>query len=268
MAESWGGCLALLSALTCSLFSPLLLPPDPSLPPPSRLSLTLSFAQGGGAPAGEGAPIDLATNQLLWLGKDYGNLIAKDWVHLDKPFEGTGGGGGGTDKDGQAETPWGGGLIESSQLLGPAGFALPESRSRCSSPLPRGREGGMWGSRGPAPEERQPRCAPPSCPFRARLACAGGICPSAAVTLPLCSGPDFIDRFQTPRMPWRDVGVAVHGVAARDVAKHFIQRWNFTKVSGRPSCGQPGWWAELGCPGPEAAETPERLEYFSCLGDN
>uniref|UniRef100_A0A8C5S6K7 phospholipase D n=1 Tax=Laticauda laticaudata TaxID=8630 RepID=A0A8C5S6K7_LATLA len=41
---------------------------------------------------------------------------------------------------------------------------------------------------------------------------------------------DFIDRFQTPRMPWRDVGVAVHGVAARDVARHFIQRWNFTKT--------------------------------------
>lgn len=50
----------------------------------------------------------MAKNQLLWLGKDYGNLIAKDWVHLEKPFEGTWGG---TEKDGQAETPWGGGLI-------------------------------------------------------------------------------------------------------------------------------------------------------------
>ncbi|XP_025031025.1 phospholipase D2 [Python bivittatus] len=86
--------------------------------------------KGGGAPTGPGeeAPVDLATNQLLWLGKDYSNLIAKDWVRLDKPFE------------------------------------------------------------------------------------------------------DFIDRFQTPRMPWRDVGVAVHGVAARDVARHFVQRWNFTKT--------------------------------------
>ncbi|XP_070585330.1 phospholipase D2 isoform X4 [Erythrolamprus reginae] len=85
-------------------------------------------AKGGGAPAGEEAPMDLATNQLLWLGKDYSNLIAKDWVQLDRPFE------------------------------------------------------------------------------------------------------DFIDRFHTPRMPWRDVGVAVHGVAARDVARHFVQRWNFTKT--------------------------------------
>ncbi|XP_015283368.1 PREDICTED: phospholipase D2 [Gekko japonicus] len=85
--------------------------------------------KGGAAPpGGQEAPFDLGTNQRLWLGKDYSNLIAKDWVQLDKPFE------------------------------------------------------------------------------------------------------DFIDRHQTPRMPWRDVGVAIHGAAARDVARHFIQRWNFTKV--------------------------------------
>ncbi|XP_042327906.1 phospholipase D2 [Sceloporus undulatus] len=86
--------------------------------------------KGGAAPPGgdEGTPIDLATNQRLWLGKDYSNLIAKDWVQLDKPFE------------------------------------------------------------------------------------------------------DFIDRRKTPRMPWRDVGVGVHGPAARDLARHFIQRWNFTKT--------------------------------------
>lgn len=41
---------------------------------------------------------------------------------------------------------------------------------------------------------------------------------------------DFIDRHSTPRMPWHDIGSAVHGKAARDVARHFIQRWNFTKV--------------------------------------
>ncbi|XP_031210508.1 phospholipase D2 isoform X1 [Mastomys coucha] len=71
---------------------------------------------------------DLSHNQF-WLGKDYSNLITKDWVHLDRPFE------------------------------------------------------------------------------------------------------DFIDRETTPRMPWRDVGVVVHGVAARDLARHFIQRWNFTKTT-------------------------------------
>ncbi|RXN28958.1 phospholipase D1-like protein [Labeo rohita] len=41
---------------------------------------------------------------------------------------------------------------------------------------------------------------------------------------------DFIDRYKTPRMPWHDIGVLVHGKAARDIARHFIQRWNFTKL--------------------------------------
>ncbi|XP_008591106.1 PREDICTED: phospholipase D1-like [Galeopterus variegatus] len=31
-------------------------------------------------------------------------------------------------------------------------------------------------------------------------------------------------------MPWHDIASAVHGKAARDVARHFIQRWNFTKI--------------------------------------
>uniref|UniRef100_A0A8C3B000 Phospholipase n=1 Tax=Cyclopterus lumpus TaxID=8103 RepID=A0A8C3B000_CYCLU len=41
---------------------------------------------------------------------------------------------------------------------------------------------------------------------------------------------DNVDRTQIPRMPWRDLSAAVHGKAARDVARHFIQRWNFTKI--------------------------------------
>uniref|UniRef100_A0AAY4EZL0 Phospholipase n=1 Tax=Denticeps clupeoides TaxID=299321 RepID=A0AAY4EZL0_9TELE len=41
---------------------------------------------------------------------------------------------------------------------------------------------------------------------------------------------DFIDRHTTPRMPWHDISSVVHGRAARDVARHFIQRWNFTKI--------------------------------------
>ncbi|KAM4620740.1 phospholipase D2 [Polymixia lowei] len=41
---------------------------------------------------------------------------------------------------------------------------------------------------------------------------------------------DNIDRTQVPRMPWRDLSAAMHGKAARDVARHFIQRWNFTKM--------------------------------------
>ncbi|XP_042194903.1 phospholipase D1 isoform X2 [Callorhinchus milii] len=41
---------------------------------------------------------------------------------------------------------------------------------------------------------------------------------------------DFIDRYVTPRMPWHDIASVVHGKAARNVARHFIQRWNFTKI--------------------------------------
>ncbi|XP_074037615.1 phospholipase D [Leptinotarsa decemlineata] len=41
---------------------------------------------------------------------------------------------------------------------------------------------------------------------------------------------DFIDRVTTPRMPWHDIATCVLGDAARDVSRHFIQRWNATKV--------------------------------------
>lgn len=41
---------------------------------------------------------------------------------------------------------------------------------------------------------------------------------------------DIIDRATTPRMPWHDVGMCLVGPAARDVARHFIQRWNAVKL--------------------------------------
>lgn len=41
---------------------------------------------------------------------------------------------------------------------------------------------------------------------------------------------DLIDRSEIPRMPWHDIGCVLFGDAARDVGRHFIQRWNFTKV--------------------------------------
>uniref|UniRef100_T1J7Z2 Phospholipase n=1 Tax=Strigamia maritima TaxID=126957 RepID=T1J7Z2_STRMM len=40
---------------------------------------------------------------------------------------------------------------------------------------------------------------------------------------------NLVDRTKTPRMPWHDIGIMVQGKAGRDVARHFIQRWNFTK---------------------------------------
>ncbi|KAM9788578.1 phospholipase D2 [Neosynchiropus ocellatus] len=41
---------------------------------------------------------------------------------------------------------------------------------------------------------------------------------------------DNIDRNCIPRMPWRDLHAAIHGKSARDLSRHFIQRWNFTKI--------------------------------------
>lgn len=38
----------------------------------------------------------------------------------------------------------------------------------------------------------------------------------------------LIDRAVTPRMPWHDIQCKVVGESALDVARHFIERWNFT----------------------------------------
>jgi phospholipase D1/2 len=41
---------------------------------------------------------------------------------------------------------------------------------------------------------------------------------------------DELDRAKYPRMPWHDVQCALYGPACRDVARHFVQRWNYAKV--------------------------------------
>ncbi|UJR34309.1 hypothetical protein I4U23_021712 [Adineta vaga] len=41
---------------------------------------------------------------------------------------------------------------------------------------------------------------------------------------------DYIDRKVSPRMPWHDEALVVSGPAARDCARHFIQRWNIHKA--------------------------------------
>ncbi|XP_063969847.1 phospholipase D1-like [Lytechinus pictus] len=40
---------------------------------------------------------------------------------------------------------------------------------------------------------------------------------------------ETVDRSSVPRLPWHDIAAVVYGKAALDVARHFIQRWNFTK---------------------------------------
>ncbi|KAI8066534.1 hypothetical protein BC940DRAFT_302391 [Gongronella butleri] len=39
-----------------------------------------------------------------------------------------------------------------------------------------------------------------------------------------------IDKRYVPRMPWHDIHTAMVGQPARDIARHFIQRWNFIKA--------------------------------------
>jgi phosphatidylserine/phosphatidylglycerophosphate/cardiolipin synthase-like enzyme len=41
---------------------------------------------------------------------------------------------------------------------------------------------------------------------------------------------DQIDRYSVPRLPWHDVNAVIYGESARDLARHFIQRWNATKA--------------------------------------
>lgn len=41
---------------------------------------------------------------------------------------------------------------------------------------------------------------------------------------------DELDRGKYPRMPWHDIHCALWGPPCRDVARHFVQRWNYAKV--------------------------------------
>lgn len=133
----------------------------------SRLFLTLNdciftcvFAGSGSVRSLQTGVGELFGNTRFWHGKDYCNFVAKDWIQLDKPFDGE----------------------------------------------------------------------------RAAIPSIGECCyltSSIILTLLFLLGfvfLDFIDRHTTPRMPWHDIASVVHGRAARDVARHFIQRWNFTKA--------------------------------------
>ncbi|XP_022870656.1 phospholipase D zeta 1-like isoform X2 [Olea europaea var. sylvestris] len=46
---------------------------------------------------------------------------------------------------------------------------------------------------------------------------------------------DEMDREKYPRMPWHDVHCALWGPPCRDIARHFIQRWNHAKKSKAPN---------------------------------
>uniref|UniRef100_K3WPY3 Phospholipase n=1 Tax=Globisporangium ultimum (strain ATCC 200006 / CBS 805.95 / DAOM BR144) TaxID=431595 RepID=K3WPY3_GLOUD len=44
---------------------------------------------------------------------------------------------------------------------------------------------------------------------------------------------DLVDRTKVPRMPWHDCHSRLEGQPARDVARHFIQRWNYSVSTRR-----------------------------------
>ncbi|XP_052185855.1 phospholipase D zeta 1-like isoform X2 [Diospyros lotus] len=46
---------------------------------------------------------------------------------------------------------------------------------------------------------------------------------------------DELDRRKFPRMPWHDVHCALWGPACRDIARHFVQRWNHAKRNKAPN---------------------------------
>ncbi|XP_072958670.1 phospholipase D zeta 1-like isoform X2 [Typha angustifolia] len=46
---------------------------------------------------------------------------------------------------------------------------------------------------------------------------------------------DELDRAKYPRMPWHDVQCALWGPPCRDVARHFVQRWNYAKRNKAPN---------------------------------
>ncbi|KAI0366603.1 phospholipase D [Pilatotrama ljubarskyi] len=93
---------------------------------------------------------------------------------------------------------------------------------------------------------------------------------------------DMYDRSKVPRMPWHDVSMQVVGQPARDLARHFVQRWNYLlriKNHSRampfllpPPEFKPGELAEMGLTGtcelqicrsagPWSMGTPDRIEH-------
>lgn len=46
---------------------------------------------------------------------------------------------------------------------------------------------------------------------------------------------EMYDRSKIPRMPWHDVAMQVVGQPARDLTRHFVQRWNYLRRGRKPT---------------------------------
>ncbi|KAJ2958557.1 hypothetical protein NQZ79_g5872 [Umbelopsis isabellina] len=70
---------------------------------------------------------------------------------------------------------------------------------------------------------------------------------------------DNMDRSKIPRMPWHDISMQVVGQPARDIARHFVQRWNFLRAKKAPKRPTPYLL-------PKPDFTPYELEKFNFTG--
>ncbi|KAK1750836.1 phospholipase D1 [Echria macrotheca] len=46
---------------------------------------------------------------------------------------------------------------------------------------------------------------------------------------------EMYDRGKVPRMPWHDISMQVVGQPARDLTRHFVQRWNYVRRGRKPT---------------------------------
>jgi phospholipase D1/2 len=46
---------------------------------------------------------------------------------------------------------------------------------------------------------------------------------------------EMYDRMRIPRMPWHDISMQVVGQPARDLTRHFVQRWNYILRQRKPT---------------------------------
>lgn len=70
---------------------------------------------------------------------------------------------------------------------------------------------------------------------------------------------EMYDRSRIPRMPWHDIGMQVVGQPARDLTRHFVQRWNYVRRGRKPTRPTPFLLPPPDC-------NPEELEAVGLNG--
>ncbi|KAJ4302574.1 Phospholipase D1 [Collariella sp. IMI 366227] len=70
---------------------------------------------------------------------------------------------------------------------------------------------------------------------------------------------EMYDRSITPRMPWHDISMQVVGQPARDLTRHFVQRWNYVRRGRKPTRPTPFLLPPPDC-------KPEELEAMGLSG--